>query len=426
MGTLRIASGRKWNILERGAVSVSSEHAQLVKARLYDGRPSRAYRAASAVTDLVITNDGNIVLNGGFESWPAGLPEFWPVLTGGAGSSVVAEGTIKVAGLNAARFTTGNVGGAFALVSQQWEARSGENRRCQSQARGDGTSAAMNMRLRNMITGNYLQSNGTWSTTPSAFASRIVATYAEIGLNYTVESFSACGNRDLITLQLEIYNDTQNTTTYVDECYDFPAFNCAALIGPSSILPYQAVQFRSSTDNFSVSDTLEGTFTNPLPLPSAYSLLGSTISRRYSRIKVTGTPLSAIELCEAAVCQVVQPTQDYDAPRLGAERWDQLSATTPGGERHVHKRSRFKVRSRTLRYTFAGVGAQAAHDNARELFFDRPEGELYPALVIPDTSLPDVMYARLLSSWSHADEQPDYILDATVEVQEMPFASTSS
>lgn len=425
MGTLRIGSGQKWNIFERGSLTVSSEHAQLTKARLIDGRPVRAYRAASAVADLLITCDGNIVLNGGLDSWPAGLPDNWTVSTTGAGSVVAAEATIKVAGANSARLTTGDVAGADARIIQDIEVRSGESRREEIQIRGDLTGVAR-IRVQNLVTGNYLTSTGTWSATPQDWATRSAGTFNNETREYAVESFAACGQRDLVTLRIIAYNATQNTTVYVDECYDWSAFNCAALIGPSNILPYQAVQFRSSTDNFAASDTLEGTFTNPLPSPSAYHLLGSSIYRRYSRIKIAGTPRSAIEICEAAVCQVVQPTQHYEAPRPGDSRFDQLAATTPGGERHVHKRSKLKVRRRTLRYSFAGVGAQAAHDNARELFFDRPEGESWPALVITDTDLPEVMYARLFNSWAQTDLQSDYITDVVVEVDEMPFASTVS
>lgn len=417
MGTLRIASGQKWNAFERGTITVSSEHSQLLKKYLADGRTNRPYRAAAAaVTDLLITLDANFYANTPLSTWSGGVPANHSK-TGTVVETTVAE---EVRGGSAAKISP--AGRLF--LTNDLLFKTGRSYQVDAWARVDSTGGQAELEVYNPVTNKYLTTGGAWSATQQSCTSMTSTTYAQQQRSFAVEGFGACGFRDTVPLRITMLNASGSGFAFFDDVTVYPGINCASLHG-IRLEAAIAVQVRDSDDNFAGADNLRTTMTQPLRSPSDYVLFAIAY-RRYWRFKFVGTTVEAFEATEAVLTEVIQPTQHYETPRVGESRFDQLAATTPGGERHIHKRSKFMVRRRTFRYSFAGVGAQAAHDNARELFFDRPEGESWPALVITDTDLPEVMYARLLSSWAQTNLQADYITDVVVDVDEMPFASSAS
>jgi hypothetical protein len=408
---MRIACGQKYNLLERGSVTVSSEHAQLTKDRLFDGRPSRAYRAAAAATDLLITVDGNIVLNPGLETWSGGAPANW-IKTG-----TVVETTVG----GEVRSGSASKHSLAGLLQQDVTVKSGQNLKIDLWAMVSGGSTA-GVRVYNPQTGRYLVAGGaSWSSTPTEVLTTTSTTYFNLTQQFAMESFAACGYRDLTTLRIIIGAVGGGGSSFFDDVTLYPGTNFASIHG-HNLDPTLSLELRSDSAAFAGAGTLESTFAQPVVVPAAYLLLGSTKYLRYWRLKAVGTPTAAQEIGEAAICEVRQPLEHYETPVHSGSRWDRQSSATPGGERHVHKRSKWQVRTRAFTYHFE---SQAAYDDGMELFHLRSEGDTYPAIVVPDTALSTVIHGRLRAEFPDSRVLPDLYVDVPVELEESPFAPSA-
>ena len=420
--TMRILTGRKFNLFERGIATVSLEHAQLGRTRLYDGRPSRAWRSTSLAADQVLRVDGNLITDGvsdfgGFETWASGSPAGWTEENTGTGA-VTEEAAIFNSGAKSAKFTAGT---GTASIYRDIVVKAGEILNVQSALRGDGTGI-VRLRLYNTLTHKYYDgvATNTWVTAVSDVRTQQAASWSTETETITVESHALCQS-DLVTLRLTVLSlTTGGPSAYADDVYIWPRINFASIHG-HNIDPGQLVTLRSSTDNWVGSNTQEGTAVPTVPTFYMLQAAGNQ-DRRYWGIQLHGAPSVIPEIGELVIGYAQQPTQQYENPLEASSRWDRQASITPGGEVHTHKRSKWPIRSRVFHYNF---WTQAAYDNARELFHLRPEGDAYPVVVVPDTTRPEVIHGRLRSTFEDALILSEYFQDVAVELEESPFASTA-
>jgi hypothetical protein len=418
--TMRILTGRLFNLLERGILTMPTAHAQLPKERLFDGRPSRAYRSAAVGAAQFFRVDGNLISDGisdfgGFEAWTGGTPNGWTEVNSGTGD-VTQETTIKNSGASSAKLSAGT---GFASLSRDVVVKAGEVINIESALRGDGTTETF-LRIYNPLTHKYLQVNGTWGFTNVGYRVRTAASFEVLLAAVTVEDYAACQS-DTVALKVEVRNQTTSGIGYADDVRIWPRVNFLGCFGHNiDVGGGNGSGFLSSIDNFG-SNTNEGALV--IIAPSFYKLLAAgNQDRRYWAMYINDANSVPIELGELVIGYAQQPLQQHEDPVESDSRWDRQASVTPGGERHVHKRSKWQVRSRVFHYN---LWSQAAYDNARELFHLRPEGDTYPVVIVPETTRSEVIHGRLRANLGDSLIVTDYYTDVAVELEESPFASTA-
>ena len=417
--TMRILSGQKYNLLERGIVTVPTAHAQLPKERLYDGRPSRAHRSAGTAGGQYFKVDGNLLTDGvtnfgGFESWSGGSPAGWTEQNSGTGE-VTQETTIKNGGASSAKLSAGT--GTAALV-RYVVVKSGEIINISSALYGSGYSYVW-LQIYNPLTQHYLAPDGTWGAAADYRNQALAAWSVETGA-ITVENYAACQS-DLVSLRVTILNVTSSAVVYADDIYVWPRINFLSVHG-HNIDAGAAPVFMSSVNDFTT-PTDEGY--PPITLPSFYSLLSAgNQDRRYWALYVGNTNSLPIEIGELVIGYARQPLQQFENPEEASSRWDRQANVTPGRERHVHKRSRWQIRNRVFHYRYF---SDADYADGAELFHLRPEGDTYPVVIVPDAARPTVIHGRLESTFSDSRDCTFGTIynDVAVVLSESPFASTA-
>ena len=318
------ASGQYANLLERAlSVTLSPAVDALFPAtNLYDGRLSRACKHGSNSSPTTITAD---------------LAAFTP--------GTAASYTITV--------------------------RSGERRRVTS----SGTS---NVKVQNLTTGRYLQSNGTWGTSANCLT-------AAGSLSYQVESLTVC---QALTVSLAI---TQSASVTLS---DWPRWNALVVHG-HNIDPALTVEARSSTDNFAANDVLVATATVLQPGFFVWDSTGAVTSR-YVRLKLTGTNSAIPWYAEVCPCWLESGTA---APDFGYE--------VALAEAQVRNEGRFGLVGaanlspyprRTVRLNF-GVSSTGATEVRQEIAW-RSRGGVYPLYVVPVSTESAVYCGRLTDKFA--------------------------
>lgn len=278
---LRYVAGYQSNLLQRASsITVTNEDSLFPKANLYDGTGA-IFKGSAEASGFNITADlGEVPANGGFESaFTGGLPGTGWGKT--AGATLTRDTAIPRtgAGCMAADGTTSNYG-YFTLTVYP-----GQRLKIEAACRvltGAGPSAKV--RVRNMFTGRLLDTNAAWlSVGATSILENATTSYTTQSLAFTVEtgpSFPAT-----MTLRVEFYCILSATDTPVyDDIAIYYAVNFCSVHWSNMLLSaLSPPQLRSSTDNFSASDTLEASMT--VAKPAFYVVLGSTVYRRYWRFR---------------------------------------------------------------------------------------------------------------------------------------------
>ena len=415
--TMRILTGRKFNLLERGIVTASSEHAQLGRTRLYDGRPSRAYRASDLAAVQALGVDGSLITDGttnfgGFETWVGSVPVGWTAGTG----TVVQQNSPVYTGSWSVELPLNQ----FTSIYRDVVVKSGESINIESAIYGASPFVDCFF-VYNPLTHNYLQANSTWSSAALGYRQPSGEFWTHTVAAVTVESYAACQS-DLVSLRITVGKFANSPAVFVDHVHIWPRVNFASIHG-HNLDPGVGVELRSSDDAFAAVDTLEATFV--IVAPSFYALMAAgNPDRRYWRIKIVGANSAFFEIGEAVIGYAQTPLQQYENPLEASSRWDRQVSVTPGGERHVHKRSKWRIRNRVFNYTYY---TQAGYDEGMELFHLRPEGDTYPVVIVPDHDKPTVIHGRLESTFdsSRVWTAVPTFNDVAVVLSESPFASSA-
>lgn len=409
---LRAVTGdpRLWNLLARGAVTVSSENPLFPKAHLPKA-PSMRFEFGSLAADQTITVDGTQVPNGGFEI--AGL-DGWVDDDTGTGTSVEETTTIH-AGAKALKCNGGASGEGRRY--RDIVARAGEWAEISAALRGNGTVAAR-VRVKNLLTGNWLDSAGAWGAQADVLT-RTTASYNVEAKQFQVESFAACGFNDAAPLRVYCVC-TQNGDAFFDEVLYVPGVDLLSVHGHNTD-PSVPVQFRSSSDGSSFNT--EATLTKAWP--SFYGLLPARVFKRYWQEKLAGANHAAIiRHGSVAIAQTFTPLEcDLVSGAELAHLEPDVASETPSGELFVHSLSAFPRRTFALRYEFVST---VTLDDHRVELFHRPRGRRHPMLLIPDTTKPDVLWARGDRSHRVVKTFQDVYSDRDLVVAEAPFYSSAA
>jgi hypothetical protein len=413
---IRVLSGEKFNILETGATRIATATADALFpiANLYDGRPSRPFREA-AITACQIIVDGNQLVNGNLDTWSGGAPTGWTELD--TGSGYVNETTVAGGFVTGSAATMGNVGAGAGAIYQDITVKSGQKRRIQGQFRtAVGIGGGTQVEIKNLQTGRYLTSANTWQTAQvTCLTGTSAAVYALAGLNYTVEAYSVTQS-DLVTLRVRVFNDNVLYICFADDVVDFPAVDVVSVHGHNLDVGVGMVcTLRSSTDNFVGVNTTEATLS--VIQPAFYGLLPAAVYRRYWLLDLLGTPTAIIELGEVVIGQTYALTQAYTyGAEMGFLR-DDVATETGLGEQHVYARGKQVRRTLGLKFKF---DSEIEYRAARDEIFKRSGGRVNPIVVIPDTTLPDVIFGRIDRSWKVTRSLVAYYENNDLVVVESP------
>lgn len=389
MSACRIVGG---NLLARGTTTLATgtTDSNYPLTNIYDGIPGTPWRAGAAASTFRIKVDGNLVGNGGLETWSdATTAGTWTESNTGTGAGVAREGTTVNSGTYAALFTAGT-GTPGASLYQDITVRSGEQISVSVALRGDGTGT-MRASLRNLTTGYYLTTSGTWQAASTDFATRSSsASYATTTKTPTVEAYSVTG-ADTCTLRLTIYINDASRTGYADDCYLWPYVDFASIHG-HTLSNKHTVTLERSTDGSAW--TSEGTMT---VAPGAFYLAITSASYRYWSIAIAdATALTAPQIGEAVLGQSVSLSQPWRHPTLAAagegEAWPQVRLVSPGGSVYARRRLDRQTRSRAL--TWQHTDATTKEQLLDELW-RRTLGGTTPVVLIPWDSEAVCLYGRV-------------------------------
>jgi hypothetical protein len=415
VASTRILAGQHLNHFARAvsapALTTGAADALYPLANLYDGRPSKKFQFSAAVANGAITADLNLVKNPGFET--STLSD-WTDNSSGTGTSAETTVGAEVHGGSKAM----KLGGGASGVGQRYQdvtVRAGEWQLLVAWLRGDGTVNAR-LRVQNLQTGKYLVSDGTWSAAVTDLATQSAASYAEKpaagGLQFQVESYATC-RAHTVTLRIYCRVD-QNGFGYFDDITLVPATDWLSIHG-HNIEPLIALELRSSTDNFSSSNTLEATAT--VQRGRFYALLSARVFRRYWRVLFSGTPTAAIRVGEGVLGQTYTLAQSPVFPwRLRPKR-PQIRTRTEVGE--VRATGLVDDELHELEVPFQHRTTE--WDELRQQLFERSRFGVDPAVVCPKddeafcmfTVVPELIEAsrKFLNNW-----------DDSFLLEELPFS----
>jgi hypothetical protein len=418
---IRVLAGERFNNLEAGTVSISSTDSvgtytapavadpSFPVSNLYDGRPSRSFRPLVAPVfpfGLGLAVDGNALTNGALETWSGGLLANWTRTGTGNVTQTSAAGEFVTG--SAAKFS----GGSSPAIYQDFVVRSGQARCLTFWLK----AVVMTATLQNLQTGKTLSAAGTWGSLQTVGTG--LAAYSQFTVNYTVEPFSTT-QAPLVTLRLTITGSPAGTTGFADEIADYPAVDFVSVHG-HNLDQHVSLQLKSCDEPlFGISAAVQATMT-PLQ-PSCYSILPAKIYKRYWQLTLLPGNSPAIAVPEIGELVIGQAYALAQAPTYGAELGfirDDVATETGLGEAHVYGRGTQPRRTLGLKFRF---DSETKYRDARDEIFRRCGGRVNPLVIVPDTTLPDVIYGRIDRSWKVTRSLVSYYDQNDLSVAESAF-----
>jgi len=204
--------------------------------------------------------------------------------------------------------------------------------------------------------------------------------------------------------------------------------NICAVFGHNLAAGITAVEFRSSTDNFAASDTLEATLTFTkvtLPdgttkavQPAFYAKPSATVSRRYSQIRFVGTNGTPIEIGELVFGLTQAFGRGPNLPYSYETAFRQKRATTPAGRPFVTANlSKYRVNRVPIAVRGSESQIAALHDS----IFSATEGGVSPTIYAPDDAKPQI-YFGLVDDTLRMTKVFTDVFDADGSLTELPFS----
>ena len=395
MGFL-FAAGVQANILE-GALSItpSSESSLFEKWRLVDREPGSIFRFASAGLNDRIDIDLSRDFNGGFEGeFDSGVPEKWTNASNGTGALEEETAEVHTGDSTKALRLNGGGSGNEAVAKVQIKVLSGWAMTLQGYLRGDGTDAAT-MRVKILETGQYLQWDGTLSSSAVGFARWAGTTYVKKSASFTVPAFSAT-QRHFVTIGIEIRNDGSGLA-YADDIalwphWDFVSLhhhNLGANIAPtvssdnSSDFSSATTRIDSSTTGLKTFDVRRGKF---------WGRVSALVTARYLRMQYTGTSYEPIENGELVVTQIrtLQRKPQWGFPT----RLDRPQVEAPDRLGRGRVLNLTEQESERITFQFLAISEAERDEMKNELVFRSGQGR-DPVIVVPVDTKADVIYGRI-------------------------------
>lgn len=332
MGLILAGAGRRFNAIEAAAladasrVSPSSTDSELVKANLYRGDPSEAFKFGSGAANASIAVDLDIVPNGGFETWTlASVPDGWTVESGTAteNTSNEVEGTscLQLSDLNAKVSIT---------ILVPAGARFGGVR---AQARGNTSSTAA-IYIQNLATGKYLQDGASgWTATQTPFSTSSSTSYdAATADNVDVESIAVCGLRSLVPIKISCEQTAGSQNVFFDAIHIWFAWNFAAVLN-HDVAAGATLKMQRDTDSAFGSPTDVLTFDDARPNVWGWGGSDTTfVSDRYARlIQTTENFEGPASIGELVIGRVLELETGQELPRVSQYAMPSVETVRPSG-----------------------------------------------------------------------------------------------
>jgi hypothetical protein len=270
----------------------------------------------------------------------------------------------------------------------------------------------VDVRVRLLETGQYLQSGGTWTTTPTDYSTRSTATYASVDTDFTVDAFSTT-LRHSLTLQIEILEDTG--VGYADGFRIWPHINFSSVHG-HNLANDLTVELQSSTNNFS-SENTEATFT--VARPSFYTSLSTLIDRRYWRLDAIGTNYEPLSYGLWVLSQRRTLTRDHrwgEVTRFQQPQIRDISGLTG----QVRARSLTMDEARRWTADYQALTTAQRDEVHKELMVRSKWGE-DPVIVVPLSTEDVVIHGRVENAWEYTRD-PATIWPMEIKVMEDAYA----
>lgn len=392
-------------------------------SNLGDNRPGLAGRFGTLTDIPFVTSETDLLRrDGDFEVISGGV--FAGFTEDNAlGGDVTQELTLVVSGAGAAKFTTGAPSSRASHYTDR-KVRVGDRIYLNIWIRGDAGSGSLKLRIRNLETGNYLQSGGPdpWA----AAASNVIVGggtggpgphgYSQDALIFDVETYAQCrGPR--CTLRFTLTNDVTASSSYADAFTASLACNFLAVFG-HNIDPRSVCQLRGSNDKFTSGDILVSE--QPVRQPAWYHRIDPFLEGFFSwRLRFVGPNEGSgrIAMGEWVMGRAIELAQPPGYPIVRSFRDPQVRGSLPYGGPYsvgVGPTGRPPV---GLQLTFR-QGDDAAEEFINEVILRSSGG--HPLVIVPDDTKPDVYFGKISPDWETRREQ-FASHDSTLVLEPMPF-----
>lgn len=413
--------GEGYNQLTRMASAATPESAaaKYPIANLYDGIPNKPFIFGSAGGSGYIDFDLQQLTNGGFETWSGGAPTGWTV-TLTDGGTVTEEAVIFNGGAKSAKLATAGGLSDAAQVSQIKYVPAGKSMSISAALYGTGAAPTIALKVTNLVTGNSLDQNGAWGVGQTVM-SRSAASWATATVAFTVESYSDCGSRDLVPVQIvALVSTSLAVSAYVDDVVLFPTISFASLHGHNIKPACGAIEIRSGTS--SPAATVRATFTHAQPTMFATF---AAVAARYWRLFVTTDPatgsdpvLDAISIGELVLGEYATSTRNQN---LGFETTltdpQDRSASDIGPLQAFVRTTRGR---RQLALQFRLLNTATDYAQWKEIL-ERSRNGAFPLVVVVDSAdSTSAIMCRVPPSW-RVTRPLDAMRDHSLDLEEMPF-----
>jgi len=384
-------------------------------AQMFDGKPYLATKWIGAGADPRVTVDLNQIPGDGEGPGSAPATSYSGVWTADVGTIAV-EGTIKNSGASSIKLT-----GVGAQCHVDILVRAGQKRKAEWALYGN--TVATNFQVTNLHTGKNLFPDGSWGALGTLLDSQVAASWKTGSIQYQVESLAACGSSPLVWLRFTFISQGA-TPAYIDDILDYPAVDFAGCFGTQNWDPVLAPQLRSSTDNFSGSDVLQGAMTFAKPVVSVR--LAAPVYNRWWRLKLLGTPRVAPGLGEFVLGQA-QLLQR--APQLGPKvSWIEAGQIRRGaisGATRARNMGPWPTRDVQMSWRFKD---QASFRQFRDELFRGSRGGAIPTILMATDATQGLDYPVFgMLSETFAGKRIATtgieVWDVDVEINEQPFPS---
>jgi hypothetical protein len=412
--TCRYSAGRYLNLLSRArSVVASSAQTEFPVTWAYDKDSVRPWIAAAGASDVTVRADLAFDNYGDFEgSFSGGIPPGFTSRHVGSASSGQ-EAVIFTSGAKALKLIT-TQDADVSEVSIDYTVARGEELRIIAKMRTDGLGGTPTVACRVYDRNNRTYWNGTaWTTSAANAFSETSATFQAKAVTVPLARGQGDTSNVRISLRSTATAGAATRTTYVDEFFVYPTWDCGALIG-HNVDSGSIVLVQGSSDGSAYSTVATPTHRRP----SLYGLATARQTTRWAGVIIPGTNVDTLYSGEVIIAQMATPGSSWSNALPTTWMPRQLRQQTPSGRTHVTALSTDIPRRIKLDLELVDDSIRAAFRD--DLALRTNMGEHY-ALVIPDTAVADVFYGRVTGGLDASRDVASDYEKASITIEEDGF-----